>query len=193
MEGSSRAEELLASLATHPDLDPDALRALIKATRLLGLSLGTQLAQYRNSGEPLQMAFADVRRLVLVARGYETASRIVGERWQKVPERRRPHYTPQLRFQILELKSLPWAFPEGNGPALCDLHQHRRPLGARSRDQSRKRNRGVTGEAQPTGPPLCRCRPPSRPYHEIRWFRRLPADCSDSHPRRLEDLQTLGR
>jgi len=106
MEGSSRAEELLASLATHPDLDPDALRALIKATRLLGLSLGTQLAQYRNSGEPLQMAFADVRRLVLVARGYETASRIVGERWQKVPERRRPHYTPQLRFQILELKSL---------------------------------------------------------------------------------------
>ena len=106
MEGSSGAEKLLASLATHPDLDPDALRALLKATRLLGLSLGTQLAQYRNSGEPLQMAFADVRRLVLVAHGYETASRIHAERWQKVPERRRPHYTPHLRFQILELKSL---------------------------------------------------------------------------------------
>jgi hypothetical protein len=52
------------------------------------------------------MAFADVRRLVLVARGYETASRILSERWHKVPERRRPHYTPSLRFQILELKSL---------------------------------------------------------------------------------------
>ena len=106
MKGSPCAEKLLASLATHPDLDPDALRALLKATRLLGLSLGTQLAQYRNSGEPLQMAFADVRRLVLVAHGYETASRIHAERWQKVPERRRPHYTPHLRFQILELKSL---------------------------------------------------------------------------------------
>lgn len=33
MKGSSRAEKLLACLATHPDLDPDALRALIKATR----------------------------------------------------------------------------------------------------------------------------------------------------------------
>ena len=54
MKGSSCAEKLLASLATHPDLDPDALRALIKATRLLGLACGSQLAQYRNSAEPLQ-------------------------------------------------------------------------------------------------------------------------------------------
>jgi len=94
-------------LAGHPpDLDPDALRALIKATRLLGLACGTQLAQYRNSREPLQAAFADVRRLALVARCYEAISRILAERWHKVPERRRPHYTPHLRFQILELKSL---------------------------------------------------------------------------------------
>ncbi|MGH9461204.1 MAG: transposase [Vicinamibacteria bacterium] len=106
MEGSSRAGELLASLATHPDLDPDALRALIKATRLLGFACGAQLAEYRNSGEPLQMVFAEVRRLALLARSYETVSRIQAERWQKVPERRRPHYTPYLRFQILELKSL---------------------------------------------------------------------------------------
>ena len=105
MEGSSRAEELLASLATHSDLDPDALRALIKATRLLGLTCGTQLAEYRNSGEPLQIAFADLRRFALLARCYEAVSQILSDRWQKVPERRRPHYTPQLRFQILELKS----------------------------------------------------------------------------------------
>jgi len=106
MKGSSYAEKLLVSLTTHRDLAPDALRALIKATRLLGLACGTQLAQYRNSGEPLQAAFADVQRLALVARCYEAISRILAERWQKVPERRRPHYTPQLRFQILELKSL---------------------------------------------------------------------------------------
>src|SRR3989304_7606011 len=106
MKGSSWAEKLLISLATQPDLDPVALRVLIKATRLLGLACGTQLAQYRNSREPLQAAFADVRRLALLARCYEAVSRILAERWQKVPERRRPHYTPHLRFQILELKAL---------------------------------------------------------------------------------------
>ncbi len=106
MKGSSDAERLLVALANHPDLDPDALRALLKATRLLGLACGAQLAQYRNSEEPLQVAFADVRRLALLARCYEAVSRILSERWQKIPERRRPHYTPHLRFQILELKSL---------------------------------------------------------------------------------------
>jgi transposase InsO family protein len=30
----------------------------------------------------------------------------LAERWHKIPERRRPHYTPHLRFEILELKSL---------------------------------------------------------------------------------------
>ena len=106
MKGSSDAERLLVSLANHPDPDPDALRALIKATRLLGLTCGAQLVEYRNSGEPLQVAFADVRRLALLARCYEAVSRILAERWHKIPERRRPHYTPHLRFQILELKSL---------------------------------------------------------------------------------------
>ena len=106
MKGSSDAERLLVTLANHPELNPDALRALIKATRLLGLACGTQLAQYRNSDEPLQIAFADVRRLAILTRCYEAVSRILSERWQKIPERRRPHYTPHLRFQILELKSL---------------------------------------------------------------------------------------
>ena len=106
MKGSSDAEHLLVTLANHPELNPDALRALIKATRLLGLACGAQLAQYRNSDEPLQIAFADVRRLAILTRCYEAVSRILSERWQKIPERRRPHYTPHLRFQILELKSL---------------------------------------------------------------------------------------
>ena len=106
MKGSSCAERLLVSLATLPALDPVALRALIKATRLLGFACGAQLAQYRNPREPLQAAFADVRRFALLAQSYEAISRILAERWQKVPERRRPHYTPHLRFQILELKSL---------------------------------------------------------------------------------------
>jgi len=106
MKGSSCAEQLLGSLAAHPDLNSDALRALMKATRLLGLTCGIQLAEYRNSSEPLQIAFADLRRLALMARCYEAISQILSERWQKVPERRRPHYTPHLRFQILELKTL---------------------------------------------------------------------------------------
>ena len=106
MKGSSDAERVLVSLANHPDLDPDALGALIKATRLLGLACGAQLAEYRNSAEPLQIAFADVRRLAMLARCYEAVSRILSERWQKIPERHWPHYTPHLRFEILELKSL---------------------------------------------------------------------------------------
>ena len=106
MKGSSDAERLLVSLAIHRAFDPDALRALIKATRLLGLACGTQLAEYRNSGESLQVAFADFRIQAMLTRNYEAVSRILAERWQKIPERRRPHYTPHQRFEILRLKSL---------------------------------------------------------------------------------------
>ena len=186
MKGSSDAERLLVSLANHPDPDPDALRALIKATRLLGLTCGAQLVEYRNSGEPLQVAFADVRRLALLARCYEAVSRILAERWHKIPERRRPHYTPHLRFQILELKSLLGLSPERNRSALCDLEKHGGPLGAGGGDKSRRRNRGLARPSQPSGPTLCRCRPPSRPYHALCRFRRLQADRADSRSGWLE-------
>ncbi len=106
MKGSSDAERLLVSLANHSDRDADALRALIKATRLFGLVSGSQLAQYRNSGEPLQIAFADLRVLAMEARHFQAVAQLLAKRWQKIPERRRPHYTPHQRFQILELKSL---------------------------------------------------------------------------------------
>jgi transposase InsO family protein len=106
MKASPYAERLFLSLATHRALDPVALRALVKATRLFGLACGAQLADYRNSGEPLQVAFADFRLQAMLARHYQAVARILAERWQKIPERRRPHYTPHQRFEILQLKSL---------------------------------------------------------------------------------------
>jgi len=116
MKGTPCAEKILASLATHPDLDPDALRAPIKATRLLGLTCGTQLAQYRNSGEPLQMAFADVRRLVLVARGCEAISRTCPSDGRR-SQRGGGLITPRISDSRSSSSSLSLDFPRGKPPS----------------------------------------------------------------------------
>src|ERR1019366_3841253 len=44
-----------------------------------------------------------VRRLLL--RMTREAAGILGARWDKVPERHRPHYVPEQRFRILRLRS----------------------------------------------------------------------------------------
>jgi hypothetical protein len=83
-----------------------ALRAAFAAAHLFGLATGILLRRLRGMKDPLAQALAQAReaetKAVLLAKAVE----ILGSRFDKLPERRSPFYTPRQRFQILELKSL---------------------------------------------------------------------------------------
>ena len=106
MRPCSHAERIFLSLAKNRHLNVFALCALRKATELLGYATGLRLAELRDSGEPLQICFSRVEENALHARLYREAADISAERWQKLPERRRPHYTPKQRYRILRPQDL---------------------------------------------------------------------------------------
>jgi transposase InsO family protein len=87
-------------------LDTLALRALMKATHLLGLALAERLRQYRDSGDNTLERFAELEEQVLHVAYLREVVDIHGSRWDKLPERQRPHYTPEARFRILRLRRL---------------------------------------------------------------------------------------
>src|SRR5262245_16064514 len=83
-----------------------ALRALLRSYELLSLALGKRLAELRESGLPDASLFARMEELSFQLPAALSAARVLGERWAKIPERHRPHYTPEQRFEILRVKSL---------------------------------------------------------------------------------------
>ena len=83
-----------------------ALRALLKAYQLVATALGVRLGQLRESGQPDAERFARLHELSWQLPAALAAARVLGERWEKVPERHRPHYTPEQRFEILRLKAV---------------------------------------------------------------------------------------
>jgi transposase InsO family protein/DNA-binding transcriptional regulator YiaG len=87
-------------------LDTLALHALMKATHLLGLALGERLRQYRDSGDRVLDRFASLQEQLLHVATLREAVEIHGSRWDKLPERQRPHYAPEARFRIVRLKNL---------------------------------------------------------------------------------------
>jgi transposase InsO family protein len=87
-------------------LDTLALRALVKATDLLGLVLAERLRQYRDSGDTTLDHFAQLKEETLQAALLRETADILATRWDRVPERRRPHYSPDARFRILRIQSL---------------------------------------------------------------------------------------
>ncbi len=104
MEGTTYADRIILSLAKRKNLQRLALHALMKANEMLGLALGVRLAELRDSEEPLQQAFAESEVHALQARLYHEIADILGARLDKIPERRRPQYTPQQRYRILRIK-----------------------------------------------------------------------------------------
>ena len=86
-------------------LDASALPALLRATHLLGLALGSALWKLRDTGVTLARMFERAEESALLLRMAREASGILGARWDKVPERQRPHYAPEERFRILRIRS----------------------------------------------------------------------------------------
>ena len=88
------------------NLERFAVRALLKANELLGLALGARLAELRDSEEPLQTVFAESEANVIQARLFHELALILGERWDKIPDKKRPMYTPEQRYRILRIRRL---------------------------------------------------------------------------------------
>src|SRR5271169_6485395 len=82
-----------------------ALPALLRATHLLGLALGSALGKLRESGVTAAKMFERAEESALLLRMMREAAGILGARWDKVPERQRPHYAPEQRFRILRIRS----------------------------------------------------------------------------------------
>ena len=88
---------LTTSLKTRL-LDRAGLRALLAAKHFMAIALGTALSDWRSRPDFERDAVGQ-----RVEASYQlplalSAAKILGERWSKVPERRRPHYTPSQRF-----------------------------------------------------------------------------------------------
>ena len=83
-----------------------ALRAVLSAAHLLGLAAGTHLRHLRAQKDALTLLQARLEEAELRARlAWETAE-LLRDRFAKIPERHRPHFTPAQRFRVLEIRSL---------------------------------------------------------------------------------------
>src|SRR3970282_1359065 len=83
-----------------------ALRAALTAAHLFGLATGILLRRLRERNDPLAEPLARSKEAEFKAACFLTAAETIGARFDKLPERKRPFYTPRQRFQILELKYL---------------------------------------------------------------------------------------
>jgi putative transposase len=99
-------DRLLRAAMKRRNLDGLAVRALMKATHLLGLALAERLRQYRDSGDAVLDRFAQLQEQSLHAGLWREAVEILASRWDKLPERQRPHFSPEARFRILRIKTL---------------------------------------------------------------------------------------
>jgi hypothetical protein len=99
-------DRLLCAAMGRRALDTLALKALMKATHLLGLALAGRLREYRDGRDRTLDRFAQLQEQVLHASLLREALDVLGSRWDKLPERQRPHYSPQARFRILRLRAL---------------------------------------------------------------------------------------
>jgi transposase InsO family protein len=92
--------------AVKTPLEKLALRALRQATHLFGLMFAQRVRELRASDDPVLVAMAQALEHEALARLLDEVIDILGERWDKIPDRRRPHYTPVQRARILAIKHM---------------------------------------------------------------------------------------
>jgi len=79
---------------------------VLSAAHLLGLAAGTHLRHLRAQKDALTLLHARLEEAELRARlAWETAE-LLRDRFAKIPDRHRPHFTPAQRFRVLEIRSL---------------------------------------------------------------------------------------
>ena len=103
---SDLVDRLFVSLVKSPRVERLALRALLRANELLGFTLGVRLAEFRDAEEPMQNIFAQSETNALQARLFHEIAEILAARWDKIPDKRRPQFAPEMRYRILRIKKL---------------------------------------------------------------------------------------
>ncbi len=93
-------------IATHRKRQPlrRARAALMQAHSLLGILLGYRLVDLRAQPDPLMTAEARIEELDARLAALEESLALLGDRWDKISDRRRPHYTPEQRFRIVRIR-----------------------------------------------------------------------------------------
>ena len=99
-------ERLVIESTAERKLEAIALRAFLKATDLLGLSVGKVIADWREKQDPLLEATATISELRVRLAATERKLALVQARLDRVAPRQRPHFTPTARFDVLEIKTL---------------------------------------------------------------------------------------
>lgn len=95
----------IRALRTAPH-DRPALRAMLRAHRLLGMVVAQRLLEHRHRDDPLEAATAQAHASDILVYVLREALSLLGGRFDKLPDRKRPHYGPTQRFRILRLRHL---------------------------------------------------------------------------------------
>ena len=82
-----------------------ALRATLTAAHLLGLAVGAHLRDLRALKDPLADLQARLREAELRAKLAWEILEIQNARFARLPENRRPHFTPAQRFRLTDLET----------------------------------------------------------------------------------------
>jgi len=114
-----------------------ALPALLRASHLLGLALGSALGRLRDSGVTLARMFEKAEESALLLRMTREAAGILGARWDKVPERHRPHYA-QAALPDPAYPEFPRPVATRDGGDVLGGDRHNRAVGDGNDDRRRR-------------------------------------------------------
>jgi transposase-like protein len=89
-----------------------ARRAVVEALDLIAYAIGAALAQLRSSADPVMAAQGRIQEQTAVLNLHGEIASLLGERWDRIPDARRPRYTASQRLRILRLKRLMGLSPE---------------------------------------------------------------------------------
>jgi putative transposase len=116
---ASLADRLFIAGVCKAALEPLAVRALNRAVHLLSLALAKRIQDLRASDDPLLRAVGQIEEHAILVSLHHEIARILGERWDKIHPKNRPHYTPCQRFRILRIKRLLALSPEDAAHLFC--------------------------------------------------------------------------
>jgi transposase InsO family protein/septum formation topological specificity factor MinE len=92
---------VLASARRHPD-ERQAQRALLQATEDLTLCFTAAWERLRQEGTTAEQLFLELQKALFLLQEARDRLEILVARLAKLAARSRPHYSPELRFRILE-------------------------------------------------------------------------------------------
>jgi transposase InsO family protein len=89
-----------------------ARRALRVATDLIAYAVGDALARLRSTADPLMTAQGTIQQQTTLLNAHQEIASLLAERWDKIPDARRPRYTASQRLRIVRIKRLMGLSPE---------------------------------------------------------------------------------